>query len=90
VMKTVGNQTFPVFLPDGRHFLSTSRGGAAERTGVYVSSLDGKENRRVLADNASSVGFAPSARSGQAGHMLFVRENTLMALPFDAARSLSE
>ena len=33
----------------------------------------------------SSVVFAPSARSGRAGHILFVRENTLMALPFDAA-----
>ncbi len=38
-----------------------------------------------MADNASSVVFASSARSGQAGHILFVRENTLMALPFDAA-----
>ena len=33
----------------------------------------------------SGVVFAPPARSGRAGHILFVRENTLMALPFDAA-----
>jgi serine/threonine protein kinase len=85
VMKFKGYQHFPVFLPDGRHFLYMRRGGTAEPVGIYVSSLDGKENRRVLADNTSSVVFAPSARSGQAGHILFVRENTLMALPFDAA-----
>jgi Tol biopolymer transport system component len=64
--------------------LYTLRGRTAEQVGVYVGSLDGKENRRILAD-ASRVVFAPSARSGQAEHILFVRENTLMAQPFDAA-----
>ena len=58
VTKTKGNLKHPVFLPDGRHFLYTLRGGTAEQIGIYVSSLDGKENRRVLAD-ASGVVFAP-------------------------------
>src|SRR5262249_59689257 len=67
---------FPVFLPDGRHFLYDSA-VPGERRGVNLSSLDGKEDRRILADR-SSVVFA-------AGHLLFVRENTLMAQPFDVA-----
>jgi eukaryotic-like serine/threonine-protein kinase len=85
VTKTKGNQRFPVFLPDGRRFLYSVR-GAPEAAGIYVSSLDGTENRRILADE-SSVVFAPSSngQSRGSGHILFVRENTLMAQPFDAA-----
>lgn len=52
---------------------------------IYVSSLDGKENRRVLPD-VSGVMFAPPAHGGRTGDILFVRENTLMAAPFDAAQ----
>jgi eukaryotic-like serine/threonine-protein kinase len=84
VIKTQGVHWNPVFLPDGLHFLHVVRAGSAETNGIYVSSLDGKENRRVLNDVSSMV-FAPAARSGLAGHILFVRENTLMAQPFDAA-----
>jgi dipeptidyl aminopeptidase/acylaminoacyl peptidase len=65
-----------VFLPDGQHFLYLLN-RSAEQNGVYISSLDGKESRRVLADD-SSVLFA-------SGRLLFIRENTLMAQPFDAA-----
>jgi Tol biopolymer transport system component/predicted Ser/Thr protein kinase len=75
VTKTKGTHLFPVFLPGGSHFLYVVR-GSPENNGVYLSSLDGNENRRVLADE-SSVAFA-------AGHLLFIRENTLMAQPFDA------
>jgi serine/threonine protein kinase len=84
VIKTNGNLRHPVFLPDGRHFLYLVRSGTAEKGGLYVSSLDGTENRRVLADISGAL-FAPHARSDRNGHILFVRENTLMALPFNAA-----
>jgi Tol biopolymer transport system component len=75
VTKTKGNYRYPLFLPDGRRFLYVALAAQAE-SGVYLNSLDASENRRVLAD-ASSVAFA-------AGRLLFVRENTLMAMPFDA------
>ena len=84
VTKTKGNLEHPAFLPDGRHFLYSSLNGTAEQVGIYVSSLDGKENRRILADVSSAM-FAPPANGGHTGHILFVRENTLMAAPFDAA-----
>jgi Tol biopolymer transport system component len=74
---TSGVSVFPVFLPDGRHFLYVVSGASAEKNGVYLSSLDGKENRRVLAD-VSSVSFA-------SGRLLFIRENTLMSQFFDSA-----
>jgi Tol biopolymer transport system component len=77
IIGTKGNNVFPVFLPDGRHVLYRVFGLPVGENGVYLSSLDGKVNRRVLSD-ASSVAFA-------AGRLLFIRENTLMAQPFDAA-----
>jgi hypothetical protein len=82
VTRTKGVQRFPVFLPDGRHFLYLKRDAAAADNGVYVSSLDGNENRRVLPD-VSGLAFAPARPGERAGHILFVRENTLMAAPFD-------
>ncbi len=84
VTRTRGVQRHPRFLPDGRHFLYLKRDAKAENNGVYVSSLDGKENRRVLPD-VSGVEFAPPAPGFRNGHILFVRDNTLMAAPFDAA-----
>jgi Tol biopolymer transport system component len=68
---------FPVFLPDGHGFLYLLNRVSTEQNGIYISSLDGKENRRVLPDDSSAL-FA-------AGRLLFIRESTLMAQPFDAA-----
>ena len=78
VTRTRGNQRFPVFLPDGRHFLYLKRDVAAETNGIFVSSLDGNENRRVLPDISGAV-FAPEGRGERTGYLLFVRQNTLMA-----------
>ncbi len=70
-----------MFLPDGRQFLYSLLGSGKE-DGIYLASLDGKENRRILAD-ASWATVAP-------GHLLFVRDGTLMAQPFDASRGNTE
>ncbi len=75
------NHRWPVFLPDGRHFLYNVR--TADRTeaqgeSLYVGSLDGKVNKKLLPAN-----FMVQYSSG---HILFVRESTLMAQPFDAKR----
>jgi Tol biopolymer transport system component len=74
---------FPLFLPGGRRFLYTVNSPSAEARGIYASSLEGSENRRILADVSSAL-FAPSARGSRSGYLLFGRENTLMAQPFDA------
>jgi serine/threonine protein kinase len=78
VTKTAGVLRFPVFLPDSRHFLYLVTRGSSEKDGVFLSALDGKDNRRILAD-LSSVVFAPPASGNPIGHILIVRENTLMA-----------
>ena len=84
IRKTTGDFRHPVFLPDGRRFLYMARQSTPEKNGIYVASLDGKENRRILAD-VSGMAYAPPAPGARAGNILFIRENTLMAIPFDAA-----
>jgi serine/threonine protein kinase/Tol biopolymer transport system component len=75
---------FPWFLPDGRHFLYTDSAIDTGAVGVYVGSVDGGPARRLLADDTNAV-FAPAADGG-VGDLLFVREETLMAQPFDLTR----
>src|SRR5262249_13501645 len=74
---------FPAVLPDGHHFLYTDV-SSAEKGGIYVSSLDGAQIERLLPDRSAAV-FAPSFPGSRIGHLLFVRESNLMALPFDTA-----
>jgi hypothetical protein len=68
---------WPNFLPDGRHFLYLSRAGQVTDNVVYVGSLDSPEARRVVPAIQSEAKAAPS------GHLLFVQNGTLTALPFD-------
>jgi eukaryotic-like serine/threonine-protein kinase len=70
---------FPWFLPDGHHFLYTALKADPEKSAIYVadidSKLDSKDRHLVLAANSSAV-YTP-------GNILFLREGTLMAQPFD-------
>ncbi len=67
----------PYFLPDGKHFLYVANSAHREDSGVYVRALDSNETKRLVASNTNAV-YAPP------GYLLFMRENTLMAQPFDA------
>ncbi|MDE3165591.1 MAG: serine/threonine-protein kinase, partial [Acidobacteriota bacterium] len=77
----------PFFLPDGRHFLYTRHSGNPGATGIYVGSLDDRPEqprpRRLL--SAQFAVYSPGARAGR-GHLLFLRDRSLMAQPFDAQR----
>jgi serine/threonine protein kinase/Tol biopolymer transport system component len=78
---------FPAFLPDSAHFfyVYTHQGGPrAEDGGLYVGSLNGTPPVRILSDS-STARFVPSRGSSTSGHLLFRRDTTLMAQPFDAA-----
>lgn len=67
---------FPAFLPDGRHYLFTEL-DADTRLARFLTlgSLDSPETRRVAETTSSGV-YA-------SGHLLFRRNTTLMAQPFD-------
>jgi len=75
---------FPVFLPDGRHFLAV---GTYDTTqpGIWLHTLDSSETRQVLADS-SKVEVVDAPPGSRAGALLFARAGTLMALPFDMKR----
>ncbi len=79
------NDRYPQFLPDGRHFIFTYLTGSPEAAGVYVGDLSETPPLRVL-DGTDHALFAPATTPGEPGHLLFRREEVLMARPFDALR----
>jgi Tol biopolymer transport system component len=74
-------QRFPEFLPDGQRFLYLTQTDGDD-TGIYVGSLHGAASVRILPDASSAI-YVPPTSPGSAGHVLFRREETLMAQPFD-------
>lgn len=74
----MGGDTYPWFLPDGRHFLYSHRQGGD--IPLQIASLDepGKPGK-VVAQVHSNAAYAQ-------GHLLYLREQTLMAQPFDTKR----
>ena len=69
---------WPVFLPDGQHFLYYAASHASAQSlqsGVYVASLDGKLNRFLVA--------SPAAGTFSQGNLLFAKESGLLAQPLD-------
>jgi len=79
----------PSFLPDGRHFVYLRVSpGSPETSGSYIGTLDAKpEEQDVTRLMPYAVGlvYVPAADSGP-GHLLFMREGTLLAQRFDPAR----
>jgi serine/threonine protein kinase len=77
--KLQATHRWPWFLPDGQHFLfrsgTTSSASKKENNGIYLGSLDSNEQKLIL-----RVDTTPAYASG---YLLFVRDNTLMAQPFD-------
>jgi eukaryotic-like serine/threonine-protein kinase len=76
--KDAGTYKFPYFLPDGQHFVYVAGGSKPE---VRLGALESTDDKSLFATN-SRVLYAPP------NHLLFVRDGTLMAQPFDA-RNLS-
>jgi dipeptidyl aminopeptidase/acylaminoacyl peptidase len=77
-----GNR-FPVFLPDGDHFVYNVGSDRPDAAGIFVGSLEGGAAARLLPDVSNAL-YAPPAVAGSAAYLLFRRENTLLAQPFDA------
>ena len=71
---------WPVFLPDGRHFLYNVRIQGEENAVIYGGSLESKERREILRGEHTDVRFVPP------DHLLFRRAGRLVATRFDANR----
>ena len=68
----------PRFLPDGKHFLHTASAVDPASSGVYFASLDLKEHRLLLRIDGTAL--------YSSGFLLYLRDSTLMAQPFDPDR----
>jgi eukaryotic-like serine/threonine-protein kinase len=77
---------FPVFLPDGRHFLFLSgQGGGVSH--IYSATVDGGTAKQLFPAMSQAVYTEPAP--GQ-GHVLFVRDNNLMAQRFSLGSMATE
>jgi serine/threonine protein kinase/Tol biopolymer transport system component len=76
---------FPSFLPDGRHFLYLRYSNIPDKSGTYIGDVDTTPE----AQSASPLVATPfesaylSAVGTTPGQLLFRRQGTLMAQPFD-------
>jgi serine/threonine protein kinase len=70
---------YPWFLPDGRHFLYTIVNQNSAKTAVYAADLASAEHK-LIAPAPSNAAYALP------GYLLFVRERTLLAQPFDTGK----
>jgi eukaryotic-like serine/threonine-protein kinase len=74
-------QSWPMFLPDGRHILYLDwryPSGDAHANGVWIGSLDGEKARRLPLDS-TNVQYAN-------GYLLYSRDSDLFAQKFDLSR----
>ena len=69
----------PTFLPDGRHFVFRNVQPIVGRNAAFVGSLDSTERTRLMDTDSTNVLYSR-------GHLLFIRETTLMAQAFDPDR----
>ena len=76
------NHMAPSFLPDGQHYLLQVRGGPELQFQVWIGQLGSNERRQLLKD-VTNARYAPPISDGP-GHLVYVRDRTLVAHPFDA------
>jgi serine/threonine protein kinase len=77
---------WPVFLPDGVHFLFYVRASTDERRGVYVARIDRPASKpgSPLFRSESDAVFVPTS-GRERGVLLSTTDGQLQARPFDAA-----
>ena len=79
----------PSFLPDGRHFVYVRVApGTPDHGGVYVGAIDAApeaQSTTRLMPYVVGLTYA-GGKDSEPGRLLFLREGTLMAQPFDATR----
>ena len=69
---------WPMFLPDGRHYLYMAANFSGQKgvDAIFVGSLDSSEKRFLVEASANAAYAAP-------GYLLFYRDKSLLAQPFD-------
>ena len=71
----------PQFLPDGKRFLYLAQSTSPEQpSAIYVKTLDRDDARLVVQANSNVAYVSP-------GYLVYGRDETLIAQPFDASRA---
>jgi serine/threonine protein kinase len=68
----------PHFLPDGQRFLYVIRSADTKRGGLYVGQVGSHDSRLLLQGDHPAI-YVP-------GYLLFARQGSIVAQPFDAER----
>jgi eukaryotic-like serine/threonine-protein kinase len=91
--KRENSHRWPQFLPDGRHLLFLARSATSEHQGIYVGTPGSKDWRLLLRTPLTGlvVGMPePASRwsmsTASRGYLVFMREQTVIAQPFDLDR----
>jgi Tol biopolymer transport system component len=74
-----GAHLWPRFLTDGDQFLYFAAGQKPEESAVYVGSLKSSQKKRLMLSRTMAHYASP-------GYLLFVRDEALVAQPFDIQR----
>jgi len=80
----------PRFLPDGHHFLYFRASTVPGNAGFYVGSIDAKPaeqpSQPLLVNQTLPAYYVPAASGGSSGTLLFFRDGSVLAQPFNAAK----
>ncbi len=79
--KSETSHRWPVFLPDGKHFLylAANFSGDFQKNTIYAGSLDSNAKLAVIATSSNAAYADP-------GYLLYVRDNALVVQRFDTKR----
>jgi Tol biopolymer transport system component len=80
---------WPQFLPDGKRFLYYARTGNPATSGIYAGWADPakRSDRKLILKTGSNAMYAPPPEGVRGlGYLIYLRDRTLLAQPFDADR----
>jgi len=77
IEKSETGHFWPLFLPDGSHYIYLAWSSESTNRALYIGELGAKGRTRLMAAETNVAYAAP-------GYLLFHREATLFAQPFDA------
>ncbi len=80
---------WPSFLPDGRHFLYLLKSATDKQLDLRLASLEDGKTASLLT-NCSRAQYVPGdpndPAGGRSGYLLYARDGSLLAQPFDSRR----
>jgi Tol biopolymer transport system component/predicted Ser/Thr protein kinase len=87
ISSPITGQVMPSALPDGKHLLYFTRPvtGSGEYAATVLTSLGAKDGGQRLPLETNFAAMFVPVLDGKSGHVLFLRDGTLMAQPFDLA-----